>query len=172
MAARQQEQPDASLTTPRGGGGNGASLAKRVRRSLSFDKKAQASGGSSSQVTALSCTRRTFVLERGPQGLGLELDATNTVVTVKAGGRAERQGLLCLGDTILTIDGKSCSGVLMQDVLVPGRPCYVVEVSRPDRCAPTPMKSSPANLIRRSLSFDSKKSSGGVKRTYSWDKRR
>lgn len=159
-------------STPRGGGGAASAasgLAKRVRRSLSFDKKSQGGGGSSSQVVSLACTRRTFVLERGPNGLGLELDATNTVVTIKPGGRAERQGLLCLGDTVLSIDGKSCAGRLMQDIMVPGRTCYVVEVSRPERCAPTPVKSS--NIIRRSLSFDSKKGSG-VKRSFSFERKR
>ena len=93
--------------------GKKASLGSRVRRSLSFDRKS--SSTSSSSVQSTSATKRTFVVERGPNGLGLELDATNTVVTVKPGGRAERQGLLALGDTILSIDGKSCAGVLMQE---------------------------------------------------------
>lgn len=171
-AAAEPDDGYGTPSTPRGGGGAASAasgLAKRVRRSLSFDKKSHAGGGSSSQLVSLSCTKRTFVLERGPQGLGLELDATNTVVTIKPGGRAERQGLLCLGDTILTIDGKSCAGRLMQDVMVPGRSCYVVEVSRPERSAPTPVKSS--NIIRRSLSFDSKKS-GGVKRSFSFERKR
>ena len=99
-------------------------IGKRIRRSLSFDRKGGGGlfGGSGKDdeeknKVATRSTRRTFVLERGPQGLGLELDATNTVVTIKVGGRAERQGLLCVGDTVLTIDGKSCAGLLMQDVM-------------------------------------------------------
>ena len=117
---------------------------------------------------SLSCTRRTFVLERGPQGLGLELDATNTVVTIKLGGRAEHQGLLQLGDTILTIDGRSCAHALMQDVMVHGRSVYVVEVSRPERATYIQQpKVSAGKGIRRSLSFDSKKT-GGVRRSFSF----
>ena len=145
-------------------------LAKRVRRSLSFDRKSSSSSSSSSATNSqsLSCTRRTFVLERGPQGLGLELDATNTVVTIKLGGRAEHQGLLQLGDTILTIDGRSCAHALMQDVMVHGRSVYVVEVSRPERATYIQQpKVSAGKGIRRSLSFDSKKT-GGVRRSFSF----
>ena len=123
------------------------------------------------KMTAARSTRRTFVLERGPQGLGLELDATNTVVTIKPGGRAERQGLLLVGDTVLTIDGKSCAGALMQDVMVPGRQCYVVEVSRPEMVQATPTPGSGvASRIRRSMSFD-KKAASGIKRSFSFTRK-
>jgi hypothetical protein len=149
--------------------------AQRVRRSMSFDRKGGGgglfSGGGSSKAAEkvnTSCTRRTFVLERGPQGLGIELDATNTVVTIKHGGRAERQGLLAVHDTILTIDGKSCSGLLMQDVMVPGRPVYVTEVSRPNFDGASPKR---GGFIRRSLRFDTKRQ-GGVKRSFSFERKR
>ena len=117
-------------------------------------------------------TRRTFVVERGPQGLGLELDLTNTVALIKPGGRAEQQGLICVGDTVLTIDGKSCAGKLMSDVMTPGRQCYVIEVSRPDvvQAAP-PTPSGLGSKIMRSMSFD-KKSTGGIKRSYSFTNRK
>ena len=162
--------PEAPPPSPGGGGGT----AKRVMRSLSFGKKSSSSSSSSSKdgkpaMVAVSATRRTFVLERGPQGLGLELDSTNTIITVKPGGRAEQQGLVQLDDVILTVDGKSCTGKLMQDVMVPGRPVYVVEILRQEKKeAPvaTPMKAM--NAIRRSMSFDKKPSGGSVKRTMSW----
>ena len=153
-------------------------IGKRIRRSLSFDRKGGGGlfGGSGKDdeeknKVATRSTRRTFVLERGPQGLGLELDATNTVVTIKVGGRAERQGLLCVGDTVLTIDGKSCAGLLMQDVMVPGRQCYVVEISRPEMTQAPPTPSGLGSKIRRSMSFD-KKAAGGIRRSYSWTNRK
>jgi C-terminal processing protease CtpA/Prc len=70
------------------------------------------------------------VLERGQQGLGLELDSTNTIVHIKPGGRAEQQGLVRVEDVILSVDGRSCAGKLMQEVMVPGRSVYVIEISR------------------------------------------
>ena len=163
--------PEAPPPSP-GGGGSGA--AKRVMRSLSFGKKSSSSSSSSSKdgkpaMVATSATRRTFVLERGPQGLGLELDSTNTIITVKPGGRAEQQALVQLDDIILSVDGKSLAGKLMQEVMVPGRPVYVVEILRPEKKVvpvATPMKAMQA--IRRSMSFDKKSSGGTIKRSMSW----
>ena len=163
--------PEAPPPSPGGGGGT----AKRVMRSLSFGKKSSSSSSSSSSkdgkpaMVATSATRRTFVLERGPQGLGLELDSTNTIITVKPGGRAEQQALVQLDDIILSVDGKSLAGKLMQEVMVPGRPVYVVEILRPEKKevpVATPMKA--INAIRRSMSFDKKSSGGNIKRSLSW----
>jgi len=112
------------------------------------------------RMVATSATRRTFVLERGPQGLGLELDSTNSIITVKPGGRAEQQALVQLDDIILSVDGKSLAGKLMQEVMVPGRPVYVVEILRPEKKevpVATPMKA--INAIRRSKQI---KEMGGV----------
>ena len=89
----------------------------------------------SAAMVAVSATRRTFALECGQQGLGLELDSTNTIITVKPGGRAEQQGLVRLDDVILSVDGKSLAGKLMQEVMVPGRPVYVVEILRQEKVA-------------------------------------
>ena len=113
---------EASPSTP---GALWAATANKVRRSLSFDRKgssssSKAGAGGEPAPYYVGATRRTFVLERGPHGLGLELDSTNTIVHIKPGGRAEMQGLVSVGDTILTIDGKSCLGYLMQNVMVPG----------------------------------------------------
>jgi len=168
----------AAIPPPRssggGGGGGGGSVLKKVVRSMSFDRKkssssSSGSGGKPAQAPLVASTRRTFVLERGPNGLGLELDATNTIVNVKPGGRAERQGLVMVDDTVLTIDGKSTAGKLMQDVMVPGRPVYVVEISRPERGASPPAK--PMGVVRRSMSFD-RKGGGGIKRSMSFDRKK
>ena len=78
------------------------------------------SGGSKPGTEAISCTRRQFVLDRGPNGLGLQLDEMNTVVAIMERSMAEQQGLMCVGDTVLMIDGASLSGKLMQDVMKPG----------------------------------------------------
>ena len=153
-------------------------MLKAVKRSLSFDRKKSGSvvdGGKPAfghePPTAGIAVRRTFVLERGEAGLGLELDGVNTVVNIKPGGRAERQGLMMVGDTVLTIDGKSCAGTLMQKVMVPGRPVYVVEISRPERRVGVAPKSGAVNAIRRSLSFDSRRSST-VKRSFSFERKK
>ena len=102
----------------------------------------------------------------------MELDAVNTVVTIKEGGRAERQGLLALGDTILSIDGKSCAGLLMSDIMEPGRAVYVVEVSRPERAAYAPETAKPKGLMKRSLSFDTSRRGGGVRRSFSFERKK
>jgi hypothetical protein len=164
--------PEAPPPSPGGGGGT----ATRVMRSLSFGKKSSSSSSSSSSkdgkpaMVAVSATRRTFVLERGPQGLGLELDSTNTIITVKPGGRAEQQGLVQLDDVILSVDGKSCTGKLMQEVMVPGRSVYVVEISRTEYMTGRELAKA-TSAIRRSLSFD-KKASTGVKRSFSFDRKK
>lgn len=152
------------------------SLAKRVRRSLSFDLKKRRSIGDDDVEMGeakvnVGVQRRQFVLERGPAGLGLLLDKTNTVVGLKEGGKAEEQGLLQEGDTILSIDGRSCAGVLLQDVIPAGKPAYVVEVSRPTFETPARPKVPPLNtkLIKRSVSFD-RFEKKGIKRSASFDR--
>jgi C-terminal processing protease CtpA/Prc len=110
------------------------------------------------------------VLERGQQGLGLELDSTNTIVHIKPGGRAEQQGLVRVEDVILSVDGRSCAGKLMQEVMVPGRSVYVVEISRTEYMTGRELAKA-TSAIRRSLSFD-KKASTGVKRSFSFDRKK
>ena len=53
--------------------------------------------------------------------------------------------------------------------MVPGRSVYVMEVSRPERAAYAPPPK--AGIVRRSLSFDTKKG-GGVKRSFSFERKR
>ena len=54
--------------------------------------------------------------------------------------------------------------------MVPGRSVYVVEVSRPERPAYAPAPKQ--GLIKRSLSFDSKHRGGGVRRTFSFERKK
>jgi predicted dehydrogenase len=124
----------------------------------------------SAAMVAVSATRRTFALECGQQGLGLELDSTNTIVHIKPGGRAEQQGLVRVEDVILSVDGRSCAGKLMQEVMVPGRSVYVVEISRTEYMTGRELAKA-TSAIRRSLSFD-KKASTGVKRSFSFDRKK
>lgn len=110
--------------------------------------------GSDAAPPAPRATKRTMVVERGSRGLGLELDATNTITRIQPGGRAEQQGVLLVQDTILSCDGKSLAGMLLQDALalLTSHPsAYVMEVRRP---APTLAPRSQLGVIRRSLSFD------------------
>ena len=74
-------------------------------------------------------------LERGPNGLGLQLDDTNTIVAMAPGGAAETQGNLREGDTVLSCDGVALQGVsgvtlLLQDVMDRSKASYLFEVSR------------------------------------------
>ena len=164
-----------SRTGSSGVGSNTTSSVKKVMRSLSFGRKSSSSSSSSSssnssKPVAVSATRRTFVLERGQQGLGLELDSTNTIVHIKPGGRAEKQGLVRVEDVVLSVDGRSCAGKLMQEVMVPGRSVYVVEISRTEYMTGRELAKA-TSAIRRSLSFD-KKASTGIKRSFSFDRKK
>ena len=171
-AAAEPDDGYGTPSTPRGGGGAASAasgLAKRVRRSLSFDKKSHARRRLIFAAGVALVYEEDICARARPTGPRPRTRRDQHRRDHQAGQPRRAAGLLCLGDTILTIDGKSCAGRLMQDVMVPGRSCYVVEVSRPERSAPTPVKSS--NIIRRSLSFDSKKS-GGVKGSFSFERKR
>ncbi|KOO32858.1 hypothetical protein Ctob_010579 [Chrysochromulina tobinii] len=102
----------------------------------------------------------------GSNGVG-----SNTTSSVKKpGGRAEQQGLVRVEDVILSVDGRSCAGKLMQEVMVPGRSVYVVEISRTEYMTGRELAKA-TSAIRRSLSFD-KKASTGVKRSFSFDRKK
>ena len=51
---------------------------------------------------------------RHAAGLGLELDATNTIVTIVPGGAADVQGYFRVGDTVASVDGVPLRGRLLQ----------------------------------------------------------
>ena len=97
-----------------------------------------------------------ILLQRGPNGLGLELDATNTVVNLVPGGAADTQGYFREGDTIASVDGIPLRGRLLQDVMDRGKNSYSFDVWRL-----TPVVEEPPpkamNPVRRAFSFDRKK---------------
>ena len=92
-----------------------------------------------------------ILLSPGPNGLGLELDATNTIVNIVKGGAAEVQGYFKIGDTIASVDGVPLRGRLLQDVMDPRKVSYSFDVWRLARVEPDP---TPPKPVRRALSFD------------------
>ena len=92
-----------------------------------------------------------ILLSRGPSGLGLELDATNTIINIIKGGAADVQGYFKLGDTIASVDGIPLRGRLLQEVMDPKKSSYSFDVWRLARVAPDPPKSKE---LRRAISFD------------------
>ena len=122
--------------TPRAG--------KPVRRASSFDRfsrrssKAGADAEAAPPTQSISKQLLFILLSRGPKGavpamhasrvrrtpathnvrnaagLGLELDATNTIVTIVPGGAADVQGYFRVGDTVASVDGVPLRGRLLQ----------------------------------------------------------
>ena len=93
-----------------------------------------------------------ILLSRGPSGLGLELDATNTLINIIKGGAADVQGYFKLGDTIASVDGIPLRGRLLQELMDPKKSSYSFDVWRLARVAPDPPKSK--EPLRRAISFD------------------
>ena len=79
-----------------------------------------------------------ILLKRGPKGLGLRIDETNTVIAMDPGGAADKQGLLREGDTIVSCDGIPLHGRMMQDVMDRSKTSFSLGVRRL-----TPVESSP-----------------------------
>ena len=109
--------------SPRGGPSPG----KPVKRASSFDRFTRKSGGAK-EAGAAAAPAQSFskqllfiLLSRGPNGLGLELDATNTVINVVKGGAADVQGYFRMGDTIASVDGIPLRGRLLQASCSPPR---------------------------------------------------
>lgn len=149
-----------------GGRKGDTSTTTRIRRSLSFDRKLMPWGGERSdkgdaklpdhaKPAQVSKQLLFILLHRGPAGLGLELDATNTVVNIVRGGAAERQGYFMVGDTIASVDGIPLRGRLLQDVMDRNKNSYSFDVWRLKKLeAETPKTTKP---VRRSFSFDRKR---------------
>jgi len=144
---------------------------KPVRRSMSFDRFSKG-------VTSLSSTFKSskgeevakepapptmtkqllfILLHRGPNGLGLELDATNTVVNMVPGGAAETQGYFREGDTIASVDGLPLRGRLLQDVMDRSKNSYSFDVWRLSRVEADPPVAKVDKPVRRAFSFDRKR---------------
>ena len=136
---------------------------KPVRRSMSFDRftsfrsKTKEESGEAKLTVSPTKQLLFILLHRGPTGLGLELDATNTVVNMVPGGAAEVQGYFREGDTIASVDGIPLRGRLLQDVMDRGKHSYSFDVwrlQRPDSSEPA---GKPDKVVRRAFSFDRKR---------------
>ena len=140
---------------------------KKVQRSMSF---ARFSSGVKSIISSNSDEKDSsapspakskqllfILLQRGPNGLGLELDATNTVVNLVPGGAADTQGYFREGDTIASCDGIPLRGRLLQDVMDRSKNSYSFDVWRLTPVEPEPEKPKALNPVRRAFSFDRKK---------------
>ena len=93
---------------------------------------------------------------RRPTGLGLERDATNTLINVVKGGAADVQGYFRVGDTIASVDGIPLRGRLLQEVMDPNKSSYSFDVWRLTKPEPpAPVKKT--GEVRRALSFDRKR---------------
>jgi len=143
--------------------------APKVKRSMSFDrfsrgvKSAFGSDKSSDAAADAAVAPKNskqllfILLQRGPTGLGLELDATNTVVNLVPGGAADTQGYFREGDTIASVDGIPLRGRLLQDVMDRSKQSYSFDVWRLTPVEPEPEKPKALNPVRRAFSFDRKK---------------
>jgi len=102
-----------------------------------------------------------IILHRGPDGLGIVLDATNTLTGIIPGGAAEVQGYFMEGDTIVAVDGIPLRGRLLQDVLrTMNKSTYSFDVRRVTRVhlgsskRPFVVGGSKVDVrVQRSLSF-------------------
>jgi len=138
-----------------------------VRRSMSFDRFSRVATAISSKPkeegetkpAAPTFTKQLLfiLLHRGPNGLGLELDQTNTVVNMVAGGAADVQGYFREGDTIASVDGIPLRGRLLQDVMDRSKNSYSFDVWRLSKVEPDPPPQKENKPVRRAFSWDRKK---------------
>lgn len=107
-------------------------------------------------ATALATTFCVTV-RRGVQGLGMALDAKSMVAELAAGGQAELDGLLEVGDQVAAVDGVVLDGRPMGEVITRGADAYNFMISRRDaamqatlqRLPPDhPMNTAPKGTIR------------------------
>lgn len=148
-----------------GAGVDDAKPRNAVKRSMSFDrfsrgvKSIVASDKAEAPAAAPKSSKQLLfiLLQRGPNGLGLELDATNTVVNLVPGGAADTQGYFREGDTIASVDGIPLRGRLLQDVMDRHKNSYSFDVWRLTPVDPEPEKPKALNPVRRAFSFDRKR---------------
>ena len=137
-----------SLTPPRA---RSRSRPRRRSKDIGVDEKKEPA------APAMSKQLLFILLHRGPNGLGLELDATNTVVNMVAGGAAEVQGYFRVGDTIASVDGTPLRGRLLQDVMDRHKNSYSFDVWRLSKVEPEPAAGKADKPVRRAFSFDRKR---------------
>lgn len=175
--SRQKKQrppkPGGRSLVPMSPRGSNPTPGKPVKRSSSFDRFTRGRGSApgatprqekEKEAGAAPAPQQTFskqllfiLLSRGPNGLGLELDATNTVINVVKGAAADVQGYFRVGDTIASVDGIPLRGRLLQEVMEPGKSSYSFDVWRLTRPDPTPAPVDNSRGPRRALSFDRKR---------------
>ena len=142
---------------------------KKIRRSLSFDRVSRPWGSEKDKDKSkdpdapkpaqVSKQLLFILLHRGPTGLGLELDATNTIVNIVRGGAADRQGYFMVGDTIASVDGTPLRGRLLQEVMDRTKSSYSFDVWRLRKIEPEPEPAKTNKPVRRAFSFDRKRTS-------------
>ena len=71
-----------------------------------------------------------FICAAGPHGLGLQIDETNNVTGLVAGGTAEVQGLVRAGDVVIAVDGETLGSWQLKHVLIAGKAQYRLRVQR------------------------------------------
>ena len=99
--------------------------------SVCVDKKAwPAASPTRGPSPPAKCLR--LAVRRGAKGLGLAVNASNKVAEIAADGQAEVDGLLELGDEVISIDGIELAGRPMGDVIPRGAEKYDFVVSRSD----------------------------------------
>jgi hypothetical protein len=140
---------------------------KTVKRSMSFDRftkgvksivSSSKDGADSEPKMPANAKQLLFILlQRGSNGLGLELDATNTVVNMVPGGAAASQGYFREGDTIASVDGIPLRGRLLQDVMDRSKNSYSFDVWRLQPVQEPEPTQKALNPVRRAFSFDRKR---------------
>jgi hypothetical protein len=84
--------------------------------------------------TAATAVTLRLVARRGPAGgLGIDVGEANNVVGLSSGGQASSDGLLCVGDAIVAVDGEPLRGRKLSSVITPGRDAYQLTVKRADK---------------------------------------
>ena len=69
-----------------------------------------------------------YTLRRGANGLGIDVDTTNTIVVLLPAGQASADGAAAVGDVVLGIDGVALNQRRLPAVMPPGRPEYELVV--------------------------------------------
>lgn len=142
-------------------------VAKPIKRSNSFSMgsrnkatpNASPSQGASGNSDNNAKTLVFVFLQKGPQGLGMELDACNTVLKVIPGGPVAKEGKIMVGDVIASVDGRPLPGLLLQDSLDESRTCYSFDIWRFAKgTARNGAVGAPSHKpARRTLSWDRRK---------------
>jgi len=87
-------------------------------------------------VVAPKAAPTTVVARVGPAGMGIVLDEANRVAKLVPGGQAESDGVLQIGDVLLSVDGEPLRRRPLARVLPPGRAQYTFTLRRDAFTAP------------------------------------